>query len=106
MKILVIDSGGRGDALGWNLKNDPRVSQVFCAPGNGGMIRNGITILRDSRTPEKIVAAAKKEKIDLAIGGAEAPLSAGITDLFQKSNIPIIGPGKDATILETSNSSP
>jgi phosphoribosylamine--glycine ligase len=102
MKVIVIDSGGRGDALSWTLKNDPRVDQVFCAPGNGGMTRNGIEILRDARTPEEIIAAAKKEKIDLAIGGAEAPLSAGIADLFRQNNIPIIGPDREATILETS----
>jgi phosphoribosylamine--glycine ligase len=102
MKVLVIDSGGRGDALCWTLKNDPRISEVFCAPGNGGMERNGIEILKYARTPDEIIAAAIEKKIDLAVGGAEGPLSAGIADLFRKNNIPIIGPSKEATILETS----
>ena len=101
MKVLVIDSGGRGDALCWKLKNDPRVSEVFCAPGNGGMKRNGISLL-NARTPEEIVSAARRGKVDLAIGGAEAPLSAGVSDLFRKNKIPIIGPSGEATILETS----
>jgi phosphoribosylamine---glycine ligase len=102
MKILVIDSGGRGDALCWKLKNDPRVKEVFCAPGNGGMQKNGIEILKYARTPDEIIAAAIEKKIDLAVGGSEAPLSAGIADLFRKNNIPIIGPSREATILETS----
>ncbi|HLM83689.1 MAG TPA: phosphoribosylamine--glycine ligase [Candidatus Bathyarchaeia archaeon] len=98
----MIDRGGRGDALCWKLKNDPRVKKVFCAPGNGGMARNGISILKSARTPEEIVAAALREKIDLAVGGAEAPLSAGMADLFRKNKIPIIGPNQEATILESS----
>jgi phosphoribosylamine---glycine ligase len=102
MKVLVIDSGGRGDALCWTLKNDHRVSEVFCAPGNGGMKRNGIESLKYARTPEEIMAAAIEKKIDLAVGGAEGPLSAGVADLFRKNNIPLIGPSREATILETS----
>jgi phosphoribosylamine---glycine ligase len=101
MKTLIIDSGGRGDALCWALKKDPRISRVFCAPGNGGMQKNEISVI-NARTPEEIVAAALEHKIDLAIGGAEAPLSAGIADLLRKKNIPIIGPARAATILETS----
>lgn len=101
MKVLVIDSGGRGDALCWKLKNDPRVSKVFCAPGNKGMIRNRISLL-SARTPEEILSAALRERIDLAVGGAEGPLSAGIADLFREKNIPIIGPSREATVLESS----
>ena len=37
MKILVIGSGGREHALVWKLRQSPRVSQVYCAPGNGGI---------------------------------------------------------------------
>jgi phosphoribosylamine--glycine ligase len=102
MKVLVIDSGGRGDALCWKLKNDSRVSEVFCAPGNGGMKKNGIEILKYARTPDEIIAAAIEKKIDFAVGGAEGPLSAGIANLFRKNNIPIIGPSREATILESS----
>jgi phosphoribosylamine---glycine ligase len=102
MKALVIDSGGRGDALCWKLKNDSRAGEVFCAPGNGGMKRNGVNILKQARTPEEILQAAMENRVDLAVGGAEAPLSAGIADLFRKNGIPLLGPSKEATILETS----
>ncbi len=102
MKVLILDSGGRGDALGWCAKQDPRVEKVFCLPGNFGMEKNGIIVRPDIRTPEDIVRFALEEKIDLAIGGSEGILSASAADIFEKNNIPFIGPKKEATILESS----
>jgi phosphoribosylamine---glycine ligase len=99
---MIIDSGGRGDALGWASKQDPRVKEVFCVPGNAGMEKNGIIINTNTRTPEEILQFALEQKIDLAIAGAESFLSAGIVDIFEKNNIPIVGPRKEATILESS----
>jgi phosphoribosylamine--glycine ligase len=102
MKILVLDSGGRGDALGWCFRQDSRVREVFCLPGNFGMEKNGIVVRPDIRTPEDIARFALEEKIDLAIGGSEGILSAGAADIFEKNGIPFIGPKKEATILESS----
>ncbi|MDI6777958.1 MAG: phosphoribosylamine--glycine ligase [Patescibacteria group bacterium] len=102
MKILILDSGGRGDALGWCFKNDSRVKEVFCLPGNAGMKKNGIIVRPDLRAPEEIARFALSEKIDLAVGGSEGILSAGIADVFEARGIPIVGPKKDATILESS----
>ena len=112
MKILILDSGGRGDALGWCLKQDSRVKEVFCLPGNAGMEKNGIAVLAslehwrsgrtDLRTPEEIARFALEEKIDLAIGGSEGILSAGIVDVFGARGIQIVGPKKEATVLESS----
>jgi len=102
MKILILDSGGRGDALAWAAKQDPRVREVFCLPGNAGMDKNGIVVRSDLRDPEDLAKFALEEKIDLAIGGAEGILSAGVVDVFEKYKIPIVGPKKEATILESS----
>jgi phosphoribosylamine--glycine ligase len=102
MKILILDSGGRGDALAWTVKQDPRVREVFCLPGNAGMEKNGIVVKQDLRDPEDLARFALEEKIDLTIGGAEGILSAGVVDVFEKYKIPIIGPKKEATILESS----
>jgi phosphoribosylamine---glycine ligase len=102
MKILILDSGGRGDALGWCFKNDPRVKEVFCLPGNFGMEKNGIIVRPEIRTPEEITKFALEEKIDLAVGGSEGILSAGIVDIFEAEGIPIVGPKKEACILESS----
>lgn len=102
MKILILDSGGRGDALGWCAKQDPRVKKVFCLPGNAGMEKNGTLVRTNMRTPEEIAKFALAEKIDLAIGGSEGILGMGVVDIFEKHGIPIVGPGKEATILESS----
>jgi phosphoribosylamine---glycine ligase len=102
MKILILDSGGRGDALAWTAKQDPRVEKVYCLPGNAGMEKNGIFVRSDLRDPEDLAKFALEEKIDLTIGGAEGILSAGVVDVFQKHKIPIVGPKKEATILESS----
>ncbi|OGI26715.1 MAG: phosphoribosylamine--glycine ligase [Candidatus Moranbacteria bacterium RIFOXYB1_FULL_43_19] len=102
MKILILDSGGRGDALGWCFKRDPRVKEVFCLPGNAGMEKNGIIVKPDVRAPGEIARFALEKKIDLAVGGSEGILSAGIVDIFGKHKIPIVGPSKVATILEAS----
>jgi len=102
MKILILDSGGRGDALGWCFKQDPRVREVFCLPGNAGMKKNGIIARPEIRDPESMARFALEEKIDLAVGGAEGILSAGVVDIFEKHKIPIIGPKYEATILESS----
>jgi len=102
MKILILDSGGRGDALSWCLKQDSRVEKVFCLPGNVGMEKNGIIVRSDCRTPEEIVEFAMAEKIDLAVGGSEGILSAGAADIFEKNSIPFVGPKKEACILESS----
>jgi phosphoribosylamine---glycine ligase len=102
MNILVLDSGGRGDALGWCLKQDSRIKNVFCLPGNAGMEKNGIAVRPAIRIPEEIARFALREKIDLAIGGSEGILSSGIADIFEKYKIPIVGPKKEATVLESS----
>lgn len=102
MKILILDSGGRGDALAWCFERDLRVSQVFCVPGNAGMEKNGILVRPEIRNIPDIVEFAIEEKIDLAVGGSEGILSTGIVDEFEKCDIPIVGPKKEATILETS----
>ena len=66
MRILVIGSGGREHALVWKLKQSPRVSEVFVAPGNGGTAREGaINVAVDAGDLDGLVELARKEKIDL-----------------------------------------
>ena len=100
MKVLVVDSGGRGHAIGWQFKNDPNVKEVICAPGNAGMARE--IRCENARTNEEILELAKKEKVDLVFVGPEGPLTKGIVNLFTVEKIPIVGPHKEAAILEGS----
>src|SRR4030043_890268 len=100
MKLIVVDSGGRGHAIAWQFKNDPEVKEVICAPGNVGIARE--IRCENARTNEEILELAKREKVDLVFIGPESPLTNGIVDLFMNEKIPVIGPKKRASVLEGS----
>ena len=100
MKVLVVDSGGRGHAIAWQFKNDPSVREVICAPGNAGIARE--IRCENARTNNEILDIAKHDKVDLVFIGPERQLSEGIVDLLLKEQIPVIGPTRIASILEGS----
>ena len=103
MRILVIGSGGREHALVWKLKQSPRVSEVFVAPGNGGTAREGaINVAVDAGDLDGLVELARKEKIDLVVPGPELPLTKGITDRMREAGIPGFGPDAYCARLEGS----
>ena len=103
MRILVIGSGGREHALVWKLKQSPRVSEVFVAPGNGGTAREGaINVAVDAGDLDGLVELARKEKIDLVVPGPELPLTKGITDRMREAGIPCFGPDAYCACLEGS----
>ena len=102
MKVLVIGNGGREHALAWKLAQSPRVQTVFVAPGNGGTARD--PALRNLPLTDLSALAdfAQKEKIALTVVGPEAPLAAGVVDLFRARGLRIFGPTKAAAQLESS----
>lgn len=100
MKVLVVDSGGRGHSIAWQFKNDPNVKEVICAPGNAGIARE--IRCENARTNYEILDVAKRDKVDLVFIGPERQLSEGIVDLFLKERIPVVGPTQKASILEGS----
>ena len=102
MKVLVIGNGGREHALAWKLAQSPRVQQVYVAPGNGGtatdpQLRN-VPFAGWQALADFVVA----EKIGLTVVGPEAPLAAGVVDLFRSRGLRIFGPTKAAAQLESS----
>jgi phosphoribosylamine--glycine ligase len=102
MKVLVIGSGGREHALVWKIGQSPRVKEVFCAPGNGGIARSARCVDIAATDLEKLVRFARDTRIDLTVVGPEMPLCLGITDLFQKEGLRIFGPSKAAAQIEGS----
>ncbi|MFY7966769.1 MAG: phosphoribosylamine--glycine ligase [Polynucleobacter sp.] len=104
MKILLIGSGGREHALAWKMARSPRVQKVFVAPGNGGTANQkheGIENLPISDLQE-LADFAKREQIALTVVGPEAPLAAGIVDVFRNHGLRIFGPTQLAAQLESS----
>jgi phosphoribosylamine--glycine ligase len=104
MKILVIGGGGREHALVWKLRQSPRVKQVVCAPGNGGIADEATCIPGDVKSIDSLIAAAKNVEPDLTVVGPELPLSLGVVDEFQRRGWPIFGPTRAAAQLESSKS--
>ena len=102
MKVLVVGSGGREHALAWKLAQSDKVQRVFVAPGNGGTAADAA--LRN--VPITDIAAladfAAAEKIALTVVGPEAPLAAGIVDLFRARGLRVFGPTQAAAQLESS----
>ena len=101
MNILVIGGGGREHALAWKIAQSPRVGRVFVAPGNAGTARDGLTNVAITAIPE-LVAFATAEHVALTVVGPEAPLAAGIVDVFRAAGLKIFGPTQSAARLESS----
>ena len=106
MKILLIGSGGREHALAWKLAQSPQVQTVYVAPGNGGTATAKQTGAGIENLPitdlQELADFAKREKIHLTVVGPEAPLAAGIVDLFRNQGLRIFGPTQLAAQLESS----
>ena len=104
MKILVIGGGGREHALAWKLAQSPIVSQVICAPGNGGTLREKKITNHPANDIASWLNLATTTAIDLVVVGPEQPLAEGIVDALQDLDIRVIGPRKAAAQLESSKS--
>ena len=102
MKVLVIGGGGREHTLAWKIAQSPKVSQIYCAPGNAGISQLARCINIDADNIDKLVDFVRKEKIDLTVVGPELPLSKGIVNEFNKRGLRIFGPSKEATEIESS----
>jgi phosphoribosylamine--glycine ligase len=104
MNVLVVGGGGREHALVWKLLQSPSVSKVYCAPGNGGICREAECVDIGGTDVSGLLNFAKKNAIGLTVVGPEAPLSMGITDLFEKEGLRVFGASKAAAEIESSKS--
>jgi phosphoribosylamine--glycine ligase len=110
MKILVIGSGGREHALVWKLAQSPRVTRLWCAPGNAGIVAERVatnqspvqcTAIAADNLPG-LLALSKDNQIDLTVVGPDNPLALGVVDLFQQHGLRIWGPNQQAAQFESS----
>ncbi len=104
MKVLVLGGGGREHALVWKLRQSPRVSQVYCAPGNGGIADEAECLAVDLKSLESLTALAARVQPDLTVVGPELPLTLGVVDEFTRRGWPVFGPTRAAAQLESSKS--
>jgi phosphoribosylamine--glycine ligase len=102
LKILIVGSGGREDALTWALRRSPDVGLLRCAPGNPGTERRAQRVPIPATDVPALVHHAVEERYDLVVVGPEAPLVAGLADRLREAGIAVFGPGAKAAELEGS----
>ena len=102
MKVLVVGSGGREHALAWKLRQSPRVTQLFCAPGNAGIGELAELVPIAAADVSRLVRFVQDEGIDLTVPGPELPLTLGIIDELERNGRRGFGPTRAAAQLEGS----
>lgn len=102
MNILLIGSGGRENVLAWKLAESSRVDELYIAAGNPGTAEYGENLGFDESNQQALLEFALKEKIDITVVGPEAPLAAGIADLFEDHGLKVFGPNQSSARLESS----
>ena len=102
MKILVIGSGGREHALAWKLAQSVKIQKIYVAPGNGGTALDSRLENVNISNPDELAEFAIQNDVQLTVVGPEAPLAAGIVNIFRAKNLKIFGPTKEAAQLESS----
>jgi phosphoribosylamine--glycine ligase len=102
MRVLVVGGGGREHSLVWKIAQSPRVSKVFCAPGNAGIAQTAECTDIGPTDLEGLAKFAERNGIDLTVVGPELPLAMGIVDLFDERGLRIFGPHREAAELEAS----
>jgi phosphoribosylamine--glycine ligase len=99
---MVIGSGAREHALAWKIKQSPKVTELYAAPGNAGTASIARNLNIRPNDIEALAGAARDIGIDLTVVGPEAPLAAGIVDRFEQAGMSIFGPSKMAAQIESS----
>lgn len=102
MKVLILGAGGREHALAWAVKRSARVTEIVCAPGNGGMAQIARCVPVDMKSLDDMVRLAEAEQPGLTIVGPEGPLALGIVDALQARGLRVFGPSQEAARLEAS----
>lgn len=102
MKVLVVGGGGREHALVWKIAQSPKVTKVYCAPGNAGISEQATIVPIRANDLNGLLEFASKEKVDLTVVGPEEPLTKGIVDLFESKGLSIFGSSQRAAEIEGS----
>src|SRR6185436_16886825 len=102
MNVLIIGAGGREHAIAWKVKQSPRLTKLYVAPGNAGTAAYGENVAMNVSDHGTVIRFCKEAQIDLVIVGPEIPLAAGIADSLSESGIRCFGPKQAAARIEAS----
>ncbi len=102
MKVLVVGGGGREHAICWKLAQSPKITELFCAPGNAGIAQVATCVNIKATDVEGMVKWAKENAMDFVMVAPDDPLALGMVDAFDEAGIPAFGPKANAAIIEAS----
>ena len=104
MRVLLIGGGGREHALAWKIAQSPELDELICAPGNAGIAQEPKTtcVPVGAEDIDGLMALARERKPDLVVVGPEAPLVLGIVEKMSELGVTVVGPRKEAAMLEGS----
>lgn len=102
MKVLVVGSGGREHAICYSLKKSPKVTELYCAPGNGGISEIAQCVDVKATDIDGMVAWAKENAMDFVMVAPDDPLAMGMVDALEAAGIRAFGPRANAAIIEGS----
>src|SRR5262245_31716769 len=102
MNVLLVGSGGREHALAWKLAQSPLLDRLLIAPGNPGTAEHGQNVPVDVASQALLLDIARRQQVGLVVIGPEAPLAAGLADLFTNAGILVFGPSASAAQIESS----
>ncbi|HEY5639992.1 MAG TPA: phosphoribosylamine--glycine ligase, partial [Dehalococcoidia bacterium] len=102
MNVLVVGSGAREHTIVWKLRQSPKLTDLFVAPGNAGTAAIGANLDIKAADVDGIAVAAKEHQIDLVVVGPEDPLSRGLVDRLTAEGIAAFGPTQAAARIESS----
>jgi phosphoribosylamine--glycine ligase len=104
MKVLIVGGGGREHAVAWKLRQSPRLTELYCAPGNAGIAALAECVDIPAEDVRALTAFAVREHIDLVVVGPEVPLAMGLTDMLSDAGVRVFGPNIKCARLEASKS--
>ena len=102
MNVLIVGGGGREHALAWKIAQSPKVTALFCAPGNPGTAQVATNVNLQADDLDGLLQFALDQSIDLTVVGPEQPLVLGLADRFQEKGLKVFGPSAKAAQLEGS----
>ena len=102
MKVLVVGGGGREHAIIRKLKESPRITGLYAAPGNAGIGCDAVCVPIKATDVEAITAWAAENRMDYVVVAPDDPLAMGLVDLLAEKGIPAFGPSKKAAVIEAS----
>jgi len=102
MKVLVVGGGGREHAICWKLAQSPKVTELYCAPGNAGIAQVATCVPVSATDVEGMVKWAKDNAMDFVMVAPDDPLALGMVDAMEAAGIPAFGPHANAAVIEAS----